>query len=490
MYLAVLLTSILGHSLAATRLVLRVVKVIIKIAFLTAYKAFRGPEAEFENIPDQLKATLRHLPIDARTAMRRYDLLPAVTIYACCPTCSYLYPPLGPHGDKPYQEYCTSISLDGRTCGTRLLRSRLEGDRLSWRAIRRYPLRDPSNWISYLLGRPEIESEIDGSIADVEWVSRDIWDSELLGNFLGPDKIPFFNGSTRLSFALAADWFNPYQNMEAKKKWSIGAIYLVCLNLPPHLRFRTENVCLIGVIPGPREPSLEQVNHFIRPIVEAFKTLWDPGMWMPFTVRHPGGRLVRAIILLLIADLLGARHLAGFTFPGHRLFCSYCGLPRDLIDDFDLESWPRRSNEEHRRRSQRWLNAATTEDRQRLTDKYGLRWSAFTDLPYWDPFRQVPVDILHMLLAILSKHARGAWHMSIAVDEGDGTHDPFYAPPDIMTMAKAEHVVETKPKTEISKLKKKVIVELCLRRGIRTGGKTLKHLRQELNEWVGTSRTS
>ncbi|KAG8939771.1 hypothetical protein FRC04_005977 [Tulasnella sp. 424] len=482
-FLALVLSTLIGLSLPFSSLVLCLVKIIIKLAFYTARSTTSSSFNHQEPLPEYLNDILHHLPIDARTAIRRYNLKPPIILFATCPECNACYPPTEGTSKSRYQETCSWINVDGRTCGPRLTRARLVGNRKVWRAIRRYPFRHPFNCITSLMSRPDIEVLIEGNIADMEQVSLDLWDSEFFSNFLGPDNLPFFNGATRLAFALAIDWFNPYRNMEAKKKWSIGAIYLICLNLPPHHRFRTENVFLVGVIPGPREPSLEQVNHFIAPIISAFQTLWDPGLWVPATSLHPDGRLVRAIIALLIADLLGARHMAGFTFPGHRLFCSYCMLPRDRMDDFDIQLWPTHSTQQTRKFSQRWLAASSREDRDRLTETYGIRWSALNDLPYWDPLRQVIIDNLHMFLALLSKHTRGVWHMNMSVDGGEVAGDPFYSPPDIMTMAKAEFAMETAPKTSISKLPKKVIIELCLRRGIRTGGKTATQLRQDLHDW-------
>lgn len=74
--------------------------------------------------------------------------------------------------------------------------------------------------------------------------------------------------------------------------------------------------------------------------------------------------------------------------------------------------------------------------------------------------------------------------MSISVDAGDGTYDPFYEPPELMTMARAEHTMLTQTKTHVGKLGIGVIRELCLRRGIRTGGLVKKRLLEELHEWV------
>jgi len=46
-----------------------------------------------------------------------------------------------------------------------------------------------------------------------------------------------------------------------------------CLNLPPHLRYKPENMSLAGIIPGPDEPHLTELNHHMRPHVCDFPLL-------------------------------------------------------------------------------------------------------------------------------------------------------------------------------------------------------------------------
>ncbi|KAG8962736.1 hypothetical protein FRC05_005138 [Tulasnella sp. 425] len=439
--LSSMLYTMMGLSHTTTLLVMKCIRALVKLAFIIASAVETGDPT----LPD----LLRHIPVDPRVGISRCLLLPEFAVYACCPQCCHLYKPLDEDRSQ-YPTRCANI-VDGQQCDTPLVRSCLEGDQEHWRAILRFPVRDLEGWTKSLVSRPDIEAYINGRLPEPDGMRRDLWEAEYLATFVGPDGLPFFNGSGRLAFALAIDWFNPETNLEAKKKWSIGAVYAVCLNLPPHLRFRLENVCLVAIIPGPQEPSLDQLNHFLRPIVDSFLRLWNPGCWITRTQRHPMGSHYRVILVILAADLLGARQTAGFTFPGHWLFCSYCTLPRDRMDELDPAKWPRgRSLETHRAAAQEWL-AASSADWIGIADQTGTRYSELNRLPYFNPFKAVVVDLLHLFLAVLSKHARGAWHMNIAVEAGDGSNDPFYHPPDIMTMAKAEHAMRTMGKTDLLK---------------------------------------
>ena len=70
----------------------------------------------------------------------------------------------------------------------------------------------------------------------------DIKDGTAIIEIQDPDGKIFMDGLKRsnlqLAWSLSIDWFNPQGN-------------------------KTENVYLVGVIPGPKEPSLEEINHFL-----------------------------------------------------------------------------------------------------------------------------------------------------------------------------------------------------------------------------------
>lgn len=130
---------------------------------------------------------------------------------------------------------------------------------------------------------------------------HDIWDSPVLCEFCRADKHPFLEASGnegRLIFSLSMDGFNPYQSKKAGKVVSTAAIYMICLNLPPAIRYKLENMYLVGIIPGPREPLLDQVNHVLRPLVDDLLQFWHHGVRLSSTPLFSQGRLVRCAVLL------------------------------------------------------------------------------------------------------------------------------------------------------------------------------------------------
>lgn len=49
---------------------------------------------------------------------------------------------------------------------------------------------------------------------------------------------------------------------------------MVLLNLPRDVRYKRENVILVGLIPGPKEPPLT-INSYITPLVSELLELWE-----------------------------------------------------------------------------------------------------------------------------------------------------------------------------------------------------------------------
>ena len=147
-------------------------------------------------------------------------------------------------------------------------------------------------------------------------VYRDIYDGMVWNDFLAPNDIPFLSVSHNYALQLNVDWFQPFDHTQHSE----GAIYMSILNLPRHKRFLQENVLLIGIIPGPKEPHYH-INSFLKPLVDELKQLWQG---MPIELNNGMQVLVRAALLCVGCDIPAARKVCGFV--GHRALkgCSKC----------------------------------------------------------------------------------------------------------------------------------------------------------------------
>lgn len=203
---------------------------------------------------------------------------------------------------------------------------------------------------------------------------------------------------------------------------------MACLNLPPNLRYRPENIFLAGIIPGPKEPSLEQINHFLKPLVDDLQVLWASGIYLSRTASRSAGRLVRAAMIPLVCDLPALRKVAGYAGHSHnKFFCSFCRLQKPDIHNIDPSTWPKAlSWANHIRAAKAWRDAPTYKDRDSIFDSFGVRWSELLRLEYWDPTQFTVVDAMHNLfLGDIRHHCMEVWGVRI---KGDSKQAPPHTP--------------------------------------------------------------
>ena len=114
------------------------------------------------------------------------------------------------------------------------------------------------------------------------------------------------------------DFFQPFSHTT----YSVGVIYCVVLNLPRELRYKTENVIVISVIPGPHEPKLN-INTYLKPLVDELQELYK-GVVLPCSSGILKQRHVRACVVCLAADIPASRKMCGFLAHSARLGCNKC----------------------------------------------------------------------------------------------------------------------------------------------------------------------
>ncbi|KAG1482603.1 hypothetical protein G6F53_013602 [Rhizopus delemar] len=76
--------------------------------------------------------------------------------------------------------------------------------------------------------------------------------------------------------SLNVDWFQPSDGMH----YSCGGVYLTINNLPRSSRMKVSNIILVGMIPGPGEPTDDQLQNFMRPMIAELNTLYGGIMRM------------------------------------------------------------------------------------------------------------------------------------------------------------------------------------------------------------------
>jgi hypothetical protein len=349
--------------------------------------------------------------------------------------------------------------------------------------------------IARLLSQPTLEKELEVSCRgiQVQDPSHDVWESALLNNFKWKNGTSFWEGNAsgnelRLAFSLGIDWFSVFPSGSGKKQWSIGAMYLVCLSLPLHLRYHVHNICLLGVIPGPRKPSGRQIDSYLRYVVNDFIELWDTGVWFTRTSLCPLGRLVRGVVIPIVCDLDAVRNIAGFLPHSSRRFCSYCYLTSDEITNFNKETWHLRTSEEHRRQGLEWLSA-TPEDRAQVESNHGTTYTELMRLEYFQGVDFAVVDVMHnMLIGNLKRHCRQIWGMDVDVEGGDGALLVLPSLPSQEKLQEARQLLNASPSIRpLSKMYVDVLQALCIECGVTRqleGITTKVKMLRALQQWV------
>ncbi len=207
------------------------------------------------------------------------------------------------------------------------------------------------------------------------------------------------------------------------------ALYMVCLNLPPEECCKSENMFLAGIIPGPNEPSKEEINQFFMPLVDNLLESYTNGVFYSHTWKYPSGRKTRSVIALFICDLPAAHQALGFTGHQSTNFCSYCKLQLNDIDNLNVGRWVSHTCKEHREVALKWHNAESEAQHDIITKKHGVHYSEFLSLPYVNPIQSLCVDSMHaFFLRILLYHCQEIWGMDIGTNDGDGTSSDPVSP--------------------------------------------------------------
>lgn len=109
--------------------------------------------------------------------------------------------------------------------------------------------------LEQFLSRPGFEAECN------KWRNRevienhlgDLYDGDIWKEFQTYNGEPFLSQPNNYALMINVDWFQPFSR---RRDLSLGVIYFVFMNLPRHLRFRMENIMLIGIIPSlKKEPG-------------------------------------------------------------------------------------------------------------------------------------------------------------------------------------------------------------------------------------------
>ena len=236
-----------------------------------------------------------------------------------------------------------------------------------------------------------------------------MYDGKLWKDLFVINGMPFLSVPNNLCLALNVDWFNPYE----ETNYSVGAIYLVVLNLPRNERYKEENTILVGMIPGLSEPK-DHISTFLSPLVQDMQTLFDG---VTFHSAAIGLFTIRATLACITCDLPATRKVCGFSNFNGTHGCSKCLKEfvtqdfgdKPLFNGFDCSTWMPRSNDTHKRKATEFQQACTASECKRILHQWGVKPSELLFLPHFDMVRCHVIDPMHCVFLGLAKHTIKTW---------------------------------------------------------------------------------
>ena len=267
------------------------------LGFVKAFLCLLADLLQYE----ALQTAALSLPLTLETIKGHFGLAPDDFVkFAACPKCNCLYNLSKVTSGELLK--CTFVRWPHHTqvrrrqkCNTRLAHFGIAKKVYVYRSIKKY--------LTDFLKRPhfrELCNEWRYERGNIEYYS-DIYD----GNLWKQKHHVHLQNHFNLLGMLNVDFFQPYKH----SPYSLGAIYMVVLNLPRRVRFKEDNVMLLGIIPGPTEPSLH-MNTYITPLVEELKQL-DIGVHLQDG--SPLGNIYRFRLFGHTCDLPACRKLGGMV---------------------------------------------------------------------------------------------------------------------------------------------------------------------------------
>ena len=353
--------------------------------------------------------------------------------FVVCPECLKLYT-----DDKIFDRFGKPIQCDNqvlvqngqvKVCNSRILKKvHLSGNKVKYRPLKTFCYNSIVSSLETLIQkRPEFLNK------SMQWKDRqvesdyliDIYDGRVWKKLFGEGGVmKNENGVISFGFMLNVDWFQPY---ERRPNVSVGAMYLAILNLPLEIRYKKENLIVLGILPAfAKEPS--SLNSFLEPFVHELKRLWGEGFPIRTNSEYAkeGKIQIKGALVCCSSDLPANRKVCGFLGHAAVYGCSKCckqfeykntgqlnvkgqEIKRPDYSGFDKRNWTERNIQNHKTIAQRLHSCTTKSEREKMEKENGLRWVPFLNLTYFDPIQFCAIDPMHNLFLGSAKKMFATW---------------------------------------------------------------------------------
>ncbi|CAK5266228.1 unnamed protein product, partial [Mycena citricolor] len=240
----------------------------------------------------------------------------------------------------------------------------------------------------------KLESIQDGEI----WKTQEAADGSRFFYDEGIDEL-------RIGVSFGIDWFGR-KSSHYGPSHSSGVLSFCVQNLSPELRYRPENLIVVGMPPGPTEPTSPQLQNYSKIIVNNLIKLFEDGILIDIPGRPKRRYHVRVALISIIADHPAMCKIAGFADHGHKNApCHKCKVCKaEMFTAASLQNkFPGRTKEEHNQLAKQYRDLETEAEKDAFFMEHGVRWSEFVRLEYFDIIRCTVIDPMHNLLLGVAK---------------------------------------------------------------------------------------
>ncbi|KAJ7154970.1 hypothetical protein C8R43DRAFT_923002 [Mycena crocata] len=204
-----------------------------------------------------------------------------------------------------------------------------------------------------------------------------------------------------LVWQMNSDWFQAVKG----SKHSTGALYMTLCNNPREIQFFREESFLVIAIPGPFEPSLEQLNQVLISFVDSMKRLYNG---VEFRVHgFPTPQISHSQLLSNVSDLPASRKTAGLPSHNSKFFmCPNCYMHFYELTQprcYNPSKFKLRDDDRHLKYAFR-ARDATPEVAEDIFRKRGIRWSSMDEMVDWRPAQSSSIEPMHCIMLTMIKH--------------------------------------------------------------------------------------
>ncbi|KIK13644.1 hypothetical protein PISMIDRAFT_118545, partial [Pisolithus microcarpus 441] len=174
--------------------------------------------------------------------------------------------------------------------------------------------------------------------------------------------------------------------------------FSIC-NLPPEYRYQTANLMCTSIMPGLKEQSPDEVQHFLHPIISDLLRLWKHSIKVP-TESHPDRRVIHVILVAVVCDKPTAHKMGGFGSHSHTYYCTACWIPskdKGNLNAFKRGAYPLQTDWEQCHLGNEYHNLDSLNAQKNFVKEYATQYSELSRLPYFDLVQQIVIDPMHNL---------------------------------------------------------------------------------------------